>query len=88
MDLDSFSSFQSQITPLSHPLMQPPTTTPTKTNMTAAEMVPDMNTTGHDARYWCLPPMREDFDEVVAIGNGYEFHLVSQGRQVGVWKNW
>ncbi|KAJ7363888.1 hypothetical protein DFH08DRAFT_949526 [Mycena albidolilacea] len=68
--------------------MQPPTTTPTKTNMTAAEMVPDMNTAGHDARYCCLPPMREDFDDVVAIGNGYEFHLVSQGRQVGVWKNW
>ncbi|KAJ7786798.1 hypothetical protein B0H14DRAFT_3506383 [Mycena olivaceomarginata] len=72
--------------------MQPPrttpTTTPTKTNMKAAEMVPDTNTAGHDARYWCLPPMREDPDEVVAVGNGYEFHLVSQGRQVGVWKNW
>ncbi|KAJ7842532.1 hypothetical protein B0H14DRAFT_2586255 [Mycena olivaceomarginata] len=78
--------------PLSHPLMQPPTTTPTtpptKTNMTAAEMVLDMNTIGHNARYWCLPPMREDSDEVVAIGNRYEFHLVSQGQQVGVWKNW
>ncbi|KAJ7711347.1 hypothetical protein B0H14DRAFT_2645828 [Mycena olivaceomarginata] len=67
---------------------EPPTTTPTKTNMTAAEMVPDMNTAGHDAHYWCLPPKREDSDEVVAIGNGYKFHLVSQGRQVGVWKNW
>ncbi|KAJ7358558.1 hypothetical protein DFH08DRAFT_802376 [Mycena albidolilacea] len=32
--------------------------------------------------------MREDPDEVVAIGYGYEFHLISQGWQVGVWKNW
>ncbi|KAJ7019390.1 hypothetical protein C8F04DRAFT_1276304 [Mycena alexandri] len=59
-----------------------------KTNMTAQELVPDINTPGHDTRYWCLPPVREDADDVVPIGGGYEYHLVSQGRQVRVWKNW
>ncbi|KAJ7771184.1 hypothetical protein B0H14DRAFT_3509128 [Mycena olivaceomarginata] len=59
-----------------------------KTNMTADEMIPDTQTKGHDPRYWCLPPMCEDPDSVVAISGGYEFHLVSQGRQVGIWKSW
>jgi hypothetical protein len=66
----------------------PPAPSLPKTNMTADEMIPDTQTKGHDPRYWCLPPMREDPDSVVAIGGGYEFHLVSQGRQVGVWKSW
>ncbi|KAJ7019387.1 hypothetical protein C8F04DRAFT_1197736 [Mycena alexandri] len=59
-----------------------------KTNMTENEVVPDTRTEGHDPRYWCLPPMREDPNAVIAIGGGYEFHLVAQGRQVGVWRNW
>jgi hypothetical protein len=58
------------------------------TNMTPEEVVPDTRTQHHDPRYWCLPPMREDPDAVVSIGGGYEFHLVTQGRQVGVWRNW
>ncbi|KAJ7810966.1 hypothetical protein B0H14DRAFT_2606845 [Mycena olivaceomarginata] len=37
---------------------------------------------------WCLPPMQEDPDAIVAIGGGFEFHLVTQGRKVSVWKNW
>ncbi|KAJ7740333.1 hypothetical protein B0H16DRAFT_1729030 [Mycena metata] len=59
-----------------------------KINMTVQEMVPDTQTVGHDPRFWCLPPIREDLDDVVAIGGGYEFHLVVHGRKVGVWKNW
>jgi hypothetical protein len=56
-----------------------------KTNMTLEDVVYDP---GKDSRYWCLPPMRDDPDSVVAIGGGFEFHLVTQGREVGVWKNW
>jgi hypothetical protein len=56
--------------------------------MTAEEVVPDTGTVGHDPQFWCLPPMREDPDAIVAIGGGFEFHLVTQGRKVGVWKNW
>ncbi|KAJ7932996.1 hypothetical protein B0H13DRAFT_1856651 [Mycena leptocephala] len=59
-----------------------------KTNMTADEMVPDVDTPGHDPRFWCLPPKRGDFDEVVPLGGGFEFHLVTAGRQVGVWRDW
>ncbi|KAJ7036474.1 hypothetical protein C8F04DRAFT_1181473 [Mycena alexandri] len=59
-----------------------------KTNMTVEEMVPDLETPGHDRRFWCLPPIHKDLDEVVAIGGGYKFHLVTRGRQVGVWRNW
>ncbi|KAJ7897380.1 hypothetical protein B0H13DRAFT_1884676 [Mycena leptocephala] len=59
-----------------------------KTNMTAEEMVPDMNTPGHDPRYWCLPPIRDDVDDVVPVGGGFEFHLVTAGRKVGVWRDW
>jgi hypothetical protein len=57
----------------------------TKTNLPVEEMIPD---TSRDSRYWCLPPMRDDPDSVVAIGGGFEFHLVTVGREVGVWKNW
>jgi hypothetical protein len=57
----------------------------TKTNLPVEEMIPD---TSRDPRYWCLPPMRDDLDSVVAIGGGFEFHLVTVGREVGVWKNW
>jgi hypothetical protein len=60
----------------------------TKTNMKKEGMVPDVDTPGHDPQYWCLPPMREDPDTVVPISGGYAFHLVTQGREVGVWKNW
>ncbi|KAJ7324001.1 hypothetical protein DFH08DRAFT_969006 [Mycena albidolilacea] len=56
-----------------------------KTNMTLEDVVYDP---GKDSRYWCLPPMRDDPDSVVAVGGGFEFHLVTQGREVGVWKNW
>ncbi|KAJ7799344.1 hypothetical protein B0H14DRAFT_2617077 [Mycena olivaceomarginata] len=57
-----------------------------KTNLPVEEMLPDRDTRGHDPRYWCLPPMREDPDAVVPITGGYKFHLVTRGRQVGVWK--
>ncbi|KAJ7875804.1 hypothetical protein B0H13DRAFT_2347947 [Mycena leptocephala] len=60
----------------------------TKTNMRPEEVVPDKNTVGHDERYWCLPPMKEDINSVVAVGGGFEFHLVTQGHEVGVWKTW
>ncbi|KAJ7029077.1 hypothetical protein C8F04DRAFT_1265296 [Mycena alexandri] len=59
-----------------------------KTNMTAEEMVPDSDTIGHDPRFWCLPPIHEDLDAVVAIGGGFEFHLVTNRRKVGVWRSW
>ncbi|KAJ7017498.1 hypothetical protein C8F04DRAFT_1279271 [Mycena alexandri] len=59
-----------------------------KTNLPPAEMIPDTQTAGHDPRYWCLPPMRGDLEEVVEVGNRFEFHLVSQGNQVGVWNDW
>jgi hypothetical protein len=59
-----------------------------KTNMTAEEVVPDTKTPGHDPRYWCLPPKRGNFDEVVPLSGGFEFHLVTAGRQVGVWRDW
>jgi hypothetical protein len=57
-------------------------------NMTLEEVVPDTMTEGHDPRFWCLPPMREDLNVVVRNGGGYEFYLVTQGRKVGVWRNW
>ncbi|KAJ7357905.1 hypothetical protein DFH08DRAFT_953112 [Mycena albidolilacea] len=63
-------------------------TTLVKTNLQLDEMVPDFNTPGHDSRFWCLPPEREDLDAVVPITGGFEFHLVTQGREVGVWRNW
>ncbi|KAJ6538046.1 hypothetical protein B0H19DRAFT_1181600 [Mycena capillaripes] len=59
-----------------------------RTNLPVEEMVLDRQTAGHDPRYWCLPPMRDDPDEVVRVSGGYEFHLVTRGRQVGVWRNW
>ncbi|KAJ7873227.1 hypothetical protein B0H13DRAFT_2348906 [Mycena leptocephala] len=58
------------------------------TNMTPEEVVPDTMTEGHDPRFWCLPPMREDLNAAVRNGGGYEFYLVTQGRKVGVWRNW
>jgi hypothetical protein len=58
------------------------------TNMEEVDLVPDRLTPGHDPRYWCLPPIHYDPDAVEAIRGGYEFHLVTQGRKVGVWKNW
>ncbi|KAJ7810077.1 hypothetical protein B0H14DRAFT_2607588 [Mycena olivaceomarginata] len=60
----------------------------TKTKMKKEGMVPDVNTPSHNPQYWCLPPMREDPDTVIPISGGYTFHLVTQGREVGVWKNW
>ncbi|KAJ7446789.1 hypothetical protein FB451DRAFT_1412198 [Mycena latifolia] len=59
-----------------------------KTNMTEDEMVPNTCTEGHDPRYWCLPPMRDDPDDVVETSGGYEFHLVTVGHKVGAWRNW
>ncbi|KAJ7030417.1 hypothetical protein C8F04DRAFT_1186823 [Mycena alexandri] len=59
-----------------------------KTNMTRDEMVPDLHTPGHDQRFWCLPPIREDLDAVVPVEGGFELHLVTQGRKVGVWRSW
>jgi hypothetical protein len=58
------------------------------TNMSADELVPNATTDSHDPHFWCLPPMRDDPDAVVSVGAGYEFHLVTQGRKVGVWRNW
>ncbi|KAJ7161946.1 hypothetical protein C8R43DRAFT_1123656 [Mycena crocata] len=62
---------------------------PRKANMLAEDVVPDTNTPDHDPRYWCLPPMMDDGDEVFPVGGGgFEFHLVTHGRQVGVWRSW
>jgi hypothetical protein len=56
-----------------------------KTNMFPEDVVPDPQ---RDGRYWCLPPRRDE-DEVIAVsGSRYEYHLATQGRQVGVWMNW
>ncbi|KAJ6589550.1 hypothetical protein B0H19DRAFT_1249079 [Mycena capillaripes] len=57
-----------------------------KTNITAQGMIPDNQNVAHDARYWCLPPIRDTPSE--GGGGNYPFYLVSQGHQVGVWHNW
>jgi hypothetical protein len=57
----------------------------TKTNMTAAEMVPDHANPAHDPRFWCLPPVR---DRPTNTAGRYPMYLVSQGWQVGVWHHW
>ncbi|KAJ7767525.1 hypothetical protein DFH07DRAFT_769620 [Mycena maculata] len=45
----------------------------TKTNITAAEVIPDTANPDHDPRFWCLPPVRDN---------------PSEGRVVGIWHNW
>jgi hypothetical protein len=57
-------------------------------NMKAEHMVPDETTEGHNPRYWCLPPVHYEPDAVSAVGGGYKYHLVTRGREVGVWKDW
>ncbi|KAJ7099208.1 hypothetical protein C8R44DRAFT_888665 [Mycena epipterygia] len=32
--------------------------------------------------------MRDNPDDVVPVSGGWKFHLVTEGREVGVWKNW
>ncbi|KAJ7440829.1 hypothetical protein B0H11DRAFT_2252647 [Mycena galericulata] len=63
------------------------TSTFKKTNMTAAEMIPDHSNPHHDPRYWCLPPVRDRPSEAAKTGK-YPVYLVVQGRIVGVWHNW
>lgn len=59
----------------------------TKTNMTAEEMVPDTENPLHDPRFWCLPPIRDDLT-APSSHRGAALHLVTQGRKVGIWRNW
>jgi hypothetical protein len=59
---------------------------PTPTNMTLGEMIPDTENPEHDAHYWCLPPIREV--EGGEEGGRYPMYLVTQGRKVGVWRSW
>ncbi|KAJ7096172.1 hypothetical protein C8R44DRAFT_749019 [Mycena epipterygia] len=59
-----------------------------KTNMTAEEMVPNTQDPHHDPRFWCLPPIRDDLTAPTRSQRGAALHLVTQGRQVGIWKSW
>ncbi|KAJ7074819.1 hypothetical protein B0H15DRAFT_806620 [Mycena belliarum] len=56
--------------------------------MTPAEMVPDTQNPDHDPRFWCLPPIREDLTKPHRQTGGAPLHLVTEGRQVGIWRSW
>ncbi|KAF8196391.1 hypothetical protein K438DRAFT_1968108 [Mycena galopus ATCC 62051] len=57
-----------------------------KTNMTANEMIPDTFNPLHNPEFWCVPATRDMASE--KCSGGYPMYLVTQGRQVGIWKNW
>ncbi|KAJ7076250.1 hypothetical protein B0H15DRAFT_955776 [Mycena belliarum] len=59
-----------------------------RTNLPPEEMV--MDTHGvKDARYYCLPPVRGDRSSTPGPHRkGYVWHLVFQGRVVGLFNNW
>jgi hypothetical protein len=58
------------------------------TNMTAAEMIPDNINPLHDSQFWCLPLMHDSPSGSEAGGGKFPFYLVTQGHQVGIWRNW
>ncbi|KAJ7076774.1 hypothetical protein C8R43DRAFT_966172 [Mycena crocata] len=73
------------------PVLLDPRSMSAKINLPPQDMVPDQNNPAHNPRFWYLPPIRDDLDEVVMVGWGnsnYEFHLVTEGREVGVWRSW
>ncbi|KAJ7136985.1 hypothetical protein C8R44DRAFT_728914 [Mycena epipterygia] len=57
-----------------------------RTNMTVQEMIPDTVDPTHDARFWCLPPMRENSGG--QRDGRFPMYLVSQGHSVGIWRSW
>ncbi|KAJ7040784.1 hypothetical protein C8F04DRAFT_1253700 [Mycena alexandri] len=59
-----------------------------RTNMTPEEMVPETDNPTHDARFWCLPPVRDSPSEDGHQGGNFPMYLVSQGAKVGIWYNW
>ncbi|KAJ7160852.1 hypothetical protein C8R46DRAFT_1038073 [Mycena filopes] len=60
----------------------------TRTQMTAAEMIPDTTNPAHDPEFWCLPPSWDDDAEVVPHRGRYPMYLVTNGRRNGIWRNW
>ncbi|KAJ7806240.1 hypothetical protein B0H14DRAFT_3484228 [Mycena olivaceomarginata] len=64
----------------------PMTAMASPTNMTSTDMIPELDNTAHDPRFWCLPPVRDESSEA-GTGN-FPMYLVTQGRSVGVWHNW
>ncbi|KAJ6508189.1 hypothetical protein C8R45DRAFT_921961 [Mycena sanguinolenta] len=59
---------------------------PPRTNMTAAEVIPELGNPAHDPRFWCLPPVR-DQPNTHPRGH-FPMYLVTQGERVGVWHSW
>ncbi|KAJ7829015.1 hypothetical protein B0H14DRAFT_3465978 [Mycena olivaceomarginata] len=59
---------------------------PLRTNLDASDMVMDHRGT-RDPKYWCLPPFRGDAKRPPAT-RGYRYHLVWQGRTVGIFDTW
>ncbi|KAJ7810497.1 hypothetical protein B0H14DRAFT_3480547 [Mycena olivaceomarginata] len=59
---------------------------PLRTNLDASDMVMDHRGT-RDPKYWCLPPFRGDAKRPPAT-RGYQYHLVWQGRTVGIFDTW
>jgi hypothetical protein len=64
---------------------------PTKlapTNLPVEELVMDDRGV-KDPRYYCLPPFRGDPSHPSPRRKGgFPFHLVAQGRRVGIFDNW
>ncbi|KAJ7908409.1 hypothetical protein B0H13DRAFT_2331394 [Mycena leptocephala] len=59
------------------------------TNMRREDMIPDCINPAHDSQFWCVPPMRDSPNNPVQGGGGkFPFYLVTQGHQVGIWRNW
>ncbi|KAJ7847178.1 hypothetical protein B0H13DRAFT_2362603 [Mycena leptocephala] len=62
--------------------------TPPPTNIKPFEVIMDHRGT-RDPRYWCLPPFRGDHGQVTTKAhNGFWYHLVWQGRTVGIFDTW
>ncbi|KAJ7109542.1 hypothetical protein C8R43DRAFT_962546 [Mycena crocata] len=58
-----------------------------KVQLPEDDVLPDNRTAGHNPRFWCLPPMRNDVNLEVPRAQ-YRFYLVTRGRMVGVWRRW
>ncbi|KAJ7138030.1 hypothetical protein C8R44DRAFT_728200 [Mycena epipterygia] len=59
-----------------------------RTNMSIGDMIPDTVDPSHDSRFWCLPRMHAEVDAALGRGSGFLLYLVTQGCEVGIWKDW
>ncbi|KAJ6451147.1 hypothetical protein C8R45DRAFT_1113691 [Mycena sanguinolenta] len=57
-----------------------------RTNMTAADMIPDTFNPQHDERFWCVPKLHDSKTD--GDSGGSPLYLVTQGHKVGIWHNW